>query len=203
MSESISPTETNVNQPTVKTLRLVIRPFVLADADEVQRICSDKEIAANTRAVPYPYPEGAAKTWIERHSGFWETGRSAIFAITLSEVDRVIGAIGLELNPEDHRAELGYWVDEAYRGQGFATESAIAIVEFGFAYLGLHRISAHHLVGNVASGKVMLNAGMQPEGKLRGHVRKWGVFEDVIVFGILKTDQRKKPLVRIETGAES
>ena len=69
--------------------------------------------------------------------------------------------------------------------------------------MGLHRISAHHLARNPASGKVMLNAGMQPEGELRGHVRKWGVFEDVIVFGILRTDQRKKPLVRIETGGES
>ena len=203
MNESSSTSTTVAGQPTIKTLRLIIRPFVSADADEVQRICGDKEVAANTRAVPYPYPAGAAKSWIAQHTGFWQTGRSAIFAVTLAENDKVIGAIGLELNSEDHRAELGYWIDEDFRGQGFATESAIAIIEFGFAYLGLHRISAHHLVRNPASGKVMSNAGMQPEGKLRGHVRKWGVFEDVVVFGIVKTDQRKKPLVRIETGGES
>lgn len=202
MSESNTKTNTSL-QPTIKTLRLIVRPFMAADAEQVQQICGDKEIAANMRAVPYPYPEGAASYWIEQHTEFWKTGRSAIFAITLPEENRVIGAIGLELNSEDHRAELGYWIDEAFRRQGFATEATIAIVEFGFSYMGLHRISAHHLARNPASGKVMLNAGMQPEGELRGHVRKWGVFEDVVVFGILRTDQRKKPLVRIETGGES
>lgn len=203
MNELSNVPTSRVEQPTIKTLRLIIRPFDLSDSDEVQRICSDKEIAANTRTVPYPYPEGAAESWIAQHPEFWATGRSAVFAVALPEENNVIGAVGLEMNEEDHRAELGYWIDEKYRGQGYATEAAIAIVEFGFSYLGLHRIFAHHLARNPVSGKVMVNVGMRQEGELRGHVRKWGVFEDIVVFGILKTDPRKKPLVRIETAGES
>ena len=118
MSESTTKTTTSL-QPTIKTLRLIVRPFVAADAERVQQICSDKEIAANMRAVPYPYSDGAASYWIEQHAEFWKTGRSAIFAITLPDEDKVIGAIGLELNSEDHRAELGYWDRRSVSTTGF------------------------------------------------------------------------------------
>ncbi len=36
-----------------------------------------------------------------------------------------------------------------------------------------------------ASGRVMLKRGMQHEGRLRGYMRKWGVFEDVDMHGML------------------
>jgi RimJ/RimL family protein N-acetyltransferase len=36
----------------------------------------------------------------------------------------------------------------------------------------------------------MQKAGMRLEGTLRGHVKKWGVFEDIVVYGILRDDAR-------------
>lgn len=182
-----SPSEA-VERPSLETERLLLRPFCLGDCDDIQRICSDKEVAANTRTIEHPYPEGAAEVWVKQHAEFWAKGKSAIFAICRKGERQVIGAIGLELNPDDHNAELGYWIDKECRGQGYATEASEGLIQFGFERLGLHRIVAHHIARNPASGRVMEKVGMVREGVLRGHFRKWGVFEDVVIYGILKSD---------------
>ncbi len=175
-------------RPHLTTQRLVLRPFQVADSNDVQRICSDRRIAANTRMIEHPYPEGAGEFWIKQHPELWEKGKAAIFAICLGESGPLVGAIGLELNSQDHNGELGYWIEDVHCGQGFATEASSAVIEFGFKELGLHRVYAHHLTRNPSSGRVMEKAGMLREGLLRGHNRKWGVFEDIEIYGILKSD---------------
>ena len=61
-----------------------------------------------------------------------------------------------------------------------------AVVQFGFTELELNRIHAHHLTRNPGSGKVLQKISMRHEGSLRDHIRKWGKFEDIEMYGILK-----------------
>ena len=86
---------------------------------------------------------------------------------------------------EFNQAELGYWIGKPYWNKCYASEAAKAILRFGFKELNLHRIHAHHLSRNPASGKVLQKIGMQHEGCLRHHIRKWGKFEDMEMYGIL------------------
>jgi RimJ/RimL family protein N-acetyltransferase len=175
-------------QPTLTTERLILRPFTPADADAVHAIVSDREIAYNTAHIPHPYPEGMALEWIERISARWHTGESAVFAATDQGDGRIVGAVGLEIEPPHRRAELGYWVARPFWNGGYATESARAVVEFGLRGLGLNRVQAHHYCRNAASGRVMQKIGMTFEGRQRKHVLKWGVFEDIDIYGILADD---------------
>jgi RimJ/RimL family protein N-acetyltransferase len=59
------------------------------------------------------------------------------------------------------------------------------MITFGFERLSLQRIYAHHMVRNPASGRVMEKAGMQREGVLRRHFYRWGIPEDVAIWGVL------------------
>ncbi len=176
------------NQPTLMTERLLLRPFAPGDADEVHEILCEKEIAANTMHIPHPYPEGMAAEWIGMHARKWERGEGAIFAATLRSDGRIVAAVGLEIEPPHRRAELGYWVARPFWNQGIATEGSRAVVTFGFAELGLHRVQASHYTRNPQSGAVMRKLGMRHEGSLRQHVFKWGVFEDLEIYGILKEE---------------
>jgi len=75
----------------------------------------------------------------------------------------------------DHRrAELGYWIGVPYWGKGYATEAARSVVNYGFSTLELHRIFASHVPANPASGRVLTKIGMRHEGRLLGHILKWG-----------------------------
>jgi len=174
--------------PTLKTERLKLRPFALSDARRVQLLAGNKAIASTTLNIPHPYEEGLAEEWINTHQERFEKGELFNFAIELQSSAELIGAIGLVANEQHVRAELGYWIGEPYWNQGFCTEAAQEIVRYGFEEIGLHRIHAMHLRGNLASGRVMKNIGMRHEGRHREHVKKWDKFEDLELYGILKTE---------------
>lgn len=103
------------------------------------------------------------------------------------------GAIGFTINPEHETAELGYWLGVSYWGQGFGTEAARAMIEFGFSTLALHRVQAHHLGNNPASGRIMQKVGMKFEGRSPGAFKKWGEFLDVDRYGILHSQWNRPP----------
>ena len=170
--------------------RLVLRPFVESDAGTAERYLNDKELASNTASINYPYPEGDAVKWIKRQQRLWQSGEACVFAIRLRSTDELIGAMGLEINSVNCNAELGYWLGRPFWNKGFCTEAAQKVIEYGFDSIGLHRIFAHHMVRNPASGRVLKKIGMTREGMLRNHARKWGVFEDVVVYGMLAKDPR-------------
>jgi RimJ/RimL family protein N-acetyltransferase len=174
------------NQPVLETDRLVLRPFAQSDAADVQRLAGEHAIADTTLNIPHPYEDGMAEDWIATHLPAWRAGELATFAVKLREGGALIGAAGLKLELGFDRGELGYWIGEPYWNRGYCTEAARALVDYGFRRLALHRIQATHLARNPASGRVMQKLGMTQEGVLREHTKKWGVYEDLVLYGILR-----------------
>ena len=172
-------------QPVLTTARLILRPFSASDAPHVQRLVSDRDIAAMTLSIPHPYPDGAAEAWIARHPERYTEGLGVSFAITERESGILVGAIGLHADRAHNRAELGYWIGKPYWGRGYATEAAEATIDFGLTTFGLNKIHAAHFTKNPSSGRVMEKLGMVYEGHLREHDLKWGVYEDIKVHAIL------------------
>ena len=88
--------------------------------------------------------------------------------ITLPEDDEIIGNCGLRRKAENEwEADIGYELAPHYWGRGYATEAALAMVDFGFRELGLHRISSWCIAENAASARVLERVGLRPEGRLR------------------------------------
>ena len=174
-------------QPTLKTERLVLRPFAPADAPLVHILAGDKDVASTTRLIPHPYPDGLAESWIDSLPGKYERGDGVSFAITLKE-GALIGSIGLILSLADRHGEMGYWIGKPYWNSGYCTEAAAAVLQFAFDTLDLERVYAKYMGKNPASGRVMAKLGMLQEGVLRHHRCKWGTFEDLVVCGILRSE---------------
>ncbi|HMO14983.1 MAG TPA: GNAT family N-acetyltransferase [Pirellulaceae bacterium] len=195
-------TGTQQVQPSLHSEKILLRPFRAADARPLFELINDRQIAEFTRTIPYPYPEPLALEWIGKHDELWTKGKSAIFAIcdlcadhepkqrdtgaTSPNEGPLVGAVGLEIDVENENAELGYWIGRPYWNRGLCTLAAELIVDFGFQTLGLHKIYAHHVLRNPASGRVLQKLGMHQEGILREHVKKWGRFEDIVVYGLVR-----------------
>jgi ribosomal-protein-alanine N-acetyltransferase len=179
-------------QPTLQTNRLILRPFEKTDAKEVQLLAGDRSIADTTLEIPHPYEDGMAEQWISTHQAKFEAGEMAHFAITLRETNGLIGAIRLTIVPRFERAELGYWIGNPYWENGYCTEAARTVLEYGFTTLKLNRIHAHHFKRNPASGRVLERVGMMREGFARQHVKKWDTFEDIELYGILKSEWQNR-----------
>ncbi|MCC5827806.1 MAG: GNAT family N-acetyltransferase [Phycisphaeraceae bacterium] len=174
--------------PTIQTERLVLRPFTLGDAADVQRLAGDRAIADTTLNIPHPYADGMAEQWIAKHADWFANDQGITFAVTRKPDGSLIGAIGLTDMIKGHQAELGYWIATSCWNQGYCTEAGQAILRFGFKELGLIRIHACHIARNPASGRVMEKLGMRYEGRRRQHVQKWGKCEDLVLFGILEQE---------------
>lgn len=74
----------------------------------------------------------------------------------------LIGSCGYKGKPDKNgMIEIGYEVAEAYRGRGFATEMARALIAYGIKDERVKTIQAHTLAEENASGKVLKNCGMK------------------------------------------
>lgn len=175
--------------PIIRTSRLLLRQFETGDAKDVQRLAGDRAVADTTLNIPHPYEDGMAESWILAHQRDYEAGKLVNFAVLLREEKALIGSIGLSKIHQDFgRAVLGYWIGTPYWNNGYCTEAARAVLNYGFTALRLNRIYASHLTRNPASGRVMQKIGMAHEGRARQHVMKWGRFEDLEYYGILKSE---------------
>ena len=94
-----------------------------------------------------------------------------------------------EFDPATQSAEVGYSVCAWARRQGLATAALIAVTDWVFRTLGLHRLSLLHGTDNPASCKVALAAGYVREGILRDAcVRPGGTRIDYELHAILRPD---------------
>ncbi|HET6628369.1 MAG TPA: GNAT family N-acetyltransferase [Woeseiaceae bacterium] len=177
--------------PTLRTERLVLRPFRIEDALRVQELAGAREIYATTEKVPHPYEDGMAEAWIASLEAAFEAREQVALGITLAASGSLVGSIGLRVALPHRRASLGYWIGVPYWGRGYATEAAIAMIRYGFNDLELHRITAQHMLGNPASGRVMMKAGMQREGELVDEILKDGVFHTLVAYGIVAAGGRR------------
>jgi len=178
-------------QPSLPTARLILRPFTLADAADVQRLAGAFEIADTTCNIPHPYEDGMAEKWIAAQPENFSKFAILAFAIILKSSGELVGAISLMGISPGHQAELGYWIGKDYWNNGYCTEAGKAVLNFAFADAGLIRVHACHFSRNPASGRIMINLGMRHEGTRQNHVMKWGKLEDMEMYGILKDEWKK------------
>jgi RimJ/RimL family protein N-acetyltransferase/mannose-6-phosphate isomerase-like protein (cupin superfamily) len=183
--------------PTLVTARLVLRPFNLSDAPLLQRLAGDFSIADTTAAIPHPYPDGAAETWINTHKEEFACNRMLALAVTIKETGVLAGCVSImNIDSMSSSGEIGYWIGKDFWGRGYCTEAASAIMKYGFEEIDLNRIQGKHLVRNPASGRVMQKLGMKKEGYLRQTFVKWGRYEDCVLYAILRDDraQSRQPI---------
>ncbi|MDJ0569139.1 MAG: GNAT family N-acetyltransferase [Pleurocapsa sp. MO_192.B19] len=185
----------------LETERLLLRPLSPTDATSIQKLASDRQIADTTISIPHPYPDGEAERYISKKIAELKIGCSVTFAIGLrpryaieSKLEaKLIGIIEIrDMDREHSVAELSFWLAVAAWGKGYMSEALKPLLNCGFETLSLNRIYAYHMVRNPASGKVLQKNGFKPEGLLRQRIRKWGIFENVILLSILRQEWQSK-----------
>lgn len=175
----------------METNRIVLRRLILADSHRIAELANNKNITRNTLSLPHPYTLDDAKTWIGRHEDNFKENRVYDYGIIDKASNKVVGVVGLS-NYENHRGELGYWIGESYWNQGYASEASNLILKHAFENLGYNRVYARHIASNPNSGKVMQKIGMTYEGLQVEHERVDGKFEDILLYGITKSQYTKK-----------
>ena len=161
--------------------RLELRRPEPDDAPHIQRLAGDWEVAQTLALMPHPYEDGMAEAWIALSNERIDQGVYSL-AVVLRSSREYIG--GIRLAPDgEGRAMLGYWIGRPYWQQGFAGEAARVVATFGFDTLGLTKIVAMTMTGNIASRKLLMGLGCTCRGRemrdfpARGEMREVFMFE--------------------------
>jgi [ribosomal protein S5]-alanine N-acetyltransferase len=91
----------------------------------------------------------------------WEAGKTFCFTIASPTSDCLIGRIGIRQTNRADVWNLGFWTHPEHQGQGYMTEAATAIIEFGFERLEASRIEASYALWNKASRRTLEKVGMR------------------------------------------
>lgn len=151
---------TAIDCPVLVTERLVLRPLHEDDIPELVVLADNRRIAEMLTRMPHPYGEADARAWIARAAA---RTAGVGYAISLATSGSFIG--GASLDPVGADLELGYWIGEPHWGNGYATETAHALVDLAFRATETDRLHAHCRVLNGASRRVIHKCGFQYTGQ--------------------------------------
>lgn len=160
---------------TLETNRLILRKWREEDAEDVYEYAKSSKVGPRAGWKPHENLEktkGLLKMFIEQD----ET-----WAIVLKENNKVIGSLGMHKAEAEYEKTLGYVIGEAYWGQGFMKEAAIAAMRYMFDEEGIEQISVYHFPFNSQSKRVIEKIGFRYTGVKKASTKIYdgSVYDDV------------------------
>jgi len=169
---------------------VTLRPWAPEDVDPlVACLDGEEEIVRWLDAIPQPYREAEANSWIEQASAGWRDETSAQFAVTDTTSGELVGSVGVGWvgEREERVAEVGYWTRRDQRGRGLATRAVGLASRWAVRELGCERLQLRADTDNVPSQRVAEKSGFTREGVLRSvHFNpRLGRRVDFVMFSLL------------------
>ena len=179
----------------LETKRLIIRPYREEDLLECFQLMQDKELFRFLDMKVMTLEEYSELFhWIIRcYSVSPDRDFKYSFNICLKETGKTIGWVGIGGVEYDHSIKEIYWlIGRAFQNNGYASEAAAALLEYGFLVMGLNEIIAVCRPENIASEKVMKKNGLKYQGVVEGLPEKYGWYNGELKYGLLKSDYQSE-----------
>lgn len=151
----------------LETERLILRPWLEDDAEELYKYASDPDVGPPAGWPPHTSVDNSRE--IIRNV----LSRQETYAVCLKE-GTPIGSIGLHLNghtdmtERDDECELGYWIGKPFWGQGLIPEASRELLRHAFEQLGMRAVWCGYYDGNEKSRKVQTKLGFVYQHKTEG-----------------------------------
>jgi [ribosomal protein S5]-alanine N-acetyltransferase len=176
---------------SLRTGRLVSRPARGSDADRAFEIQTDWEVTRMLRMASFPPDRQEIGRWFADHQREWLAGEAYRFAVELE--GRMVGIVDVD-GIAEREGSLGYWLERAAWGRGYAFEAAQAVTRFAFEEVGLAQLRAGHAHDNPASGRVLAKLGFSPLDAVRRFSRPRG--ENIVQRRYVLTSVRARATER-------
>lgn len=181
--------------------RVAIRAFTLADIDELV------DLRRRNRVFNAPYEprrseafftDAGQRAEVVRDLDEWTAGTMYAFGIVERATERLRGRIGLSsiVRGAWENANVGYFVDEAVNGRGYATEALALALHFAFGPGRLHRVQAAVMPHNQRSARVLARNGLRLEGRALRYLRLAGGWRDHDLYAITVEEYDASPAIR-------
>lgn len=174
------------------TERLHLRPHNVDDAEWLYELYSRPDVARYLLDEPWT-AEVTREKLAERLAKTSIDGETGALALVIEHGGVAIGDVALWLTDHEHRqGEIGWVLDPAHGGQGFASEAVRAVLALGFDHYKLHRVTAQMDARNSASAALARRVGLRLEAH---HVQDWfskGEWTDTLIFARLASENMRQ-----------
>ena len=174
------------------TERLRLRPHNADDAEWLHELYSRPDVARYLLDEPWT-AEVTHDKLTERLAKTDMDGETGALALVIEHDGVPIGDVALWLTDHEHRqGEIGWVLDPAHGGQGFASEAVRAVLALGFDHYRLHRITARMDARNSASAALARRVGLRLEAH---HVQDWfskGEWTDTLIYARLASENMRQ-----------
>jgi len=171
------------------TDRLTLRAHESDDAVWLHRIYAQPEVARYLLDEPWTQADAARKV-SERLAKSDLDSEAAALALVIERDGAPVGDVLLWLTDSERRvAEIGWVLDPAHGGQGFAREAVGEVLRVAFEHYRLHRVIAQMDARNSSSARLASALGMRQEAHFRQDWWNKGEWTDTLVFAMLSGDR--------------
>lgn len=176
--------------PQIITDKVILRKIEETDIDGLFEIYSNEKV--------FTYIPGDVKknkATVQNMIGHFERDfhkkKEIFLGIFPAEAsDEIVGVAEMfDYDDKVNMITIGYRINERYWGEGIATQTVRAMVDYLFNTIGINRIQAFVMPANERSQKVLLGNNFVKEGIMR-QSQYWkgrGVV-DLVVFSLLRSD---------------
>jgi aminoglycoside 6'-N-acetyltransferase len=164
----------------LRTERLRLRRSDPADAETISAYRSDPTVRMHQgwRHTDPDHVRGEIEEMLDRAPG--QPGGWVQFSVELLPTDVFVGDVGVCVDREDPTVLLvGYTMDPAAQGNGYATEAVAALVDYAFDVLSADVVRAYADAGNAASVRVADKAGLTIVERFEGNDEEEGTWQGV------------------------
>ncbi len=149
----------------IETERLILRSILPTDIDGMFELDSDPEVHKYLGNKPFNTKSQSEQNINEIINQYQELGIGR-WAMINKQTHEFMGWSGLKLNTitlngHSNFYDVGYRIIKRYWGEGYATESSIAALDYGFNKLNLDTIYGITVKDNHASHHVLLKIGLK------------------------------------------
>ena len=174
--------------PVLETDRLVLRKPREEDAALFFQVAQDEAVMRYYGVEPFTTRQQALDVIAWQRCSFAD-GTGIRWVITERDRDLYIGDLGYHKRERPHRrAEIGYMLARACWRRGLMTEAMTAVLDYGFASMGLNRVEALVDPRNAASDGLLAKLGFTREGVLREYEYERGAFVDLYMASLLRRE---------------
>lgn len=177
--------------PVLQTSRLLLRKLTKEDVHEMFLLRSDPVVLKYIAKKPAESFEEVSK-FMDLVLTAEAENQSILWAITIKGENKMVGTVCLwNLQPENHRAEIGYVLLPQYHGQSIMNEAIAAVTNYGFKKMNLHCIEAHVNPQNIGSVKVLEKNFFVREALLKENQFFNEHYFDTAIYTLFKRDWEK------------
>lgn len=149
----------NAALPRLETARLILRPCRIDDWAQLEPIWTTE------RSIYIGGPMNAEDAWLDfaQSVASWLVRGTGSLTITLKDDDMPLGIVSIAQEFGDPETEIGWLLTEAAEGNGYATEAADALQNWGYDMLGRGNFVSYVHKDNRASHRAAARLGATPE----------------------------------------